>query len=378
MTKKEKGNKYDFNTESIVKTLNEVEMTTYVHKETGEIQYISSICHMNEEGQRVEGLYIEKNGKFVIVDKEKEKELKEKWKEEKVRQENIDIYKYHTKKRGFVQFDKERSKDLEFTLSPAERNYYCMLTPYVSFNGEPMQKKGIGKLTIKEVSEIWGLDRKAAGNYIRKFIKEGIIKAVENIESKRYPFYTTTGDYFFKGEWKDMNDFTVKSFQDTMGTVIERLKEITDKHLEKNPKSKSIYPLSVLNAIIPYVHFETSFVLKNHNESILMPGESVNDALERKPEALKHMVFSEIRRKAAGKEVKKGEEKKGRLSDLGLDTKTLNLYFDWLEEIGAILFIGSRKNRKLLVHPDLVFISPDVKDDDWIRSIKNIFKQSLL
>ncbi|WP_142340382.1 MarR family transcriptional regulator [Priestia megaterium] len=261
---------------------------------------------------------------------------------------------------NFVISKNEPMKELETSgITIADRRYLMQLILYVQFNGEPLSKNG-EPLDAHDIAELWNLDYKVANKRISKFTKLGIIESVRNPNNKRTKNYFLNEQYFLMGKVKSGEKF-VKLFQKKLAEIIENIQEIERKANRRKDKPVEIVDvIGLLNAVMPYFHYQTYYLVKNPDDNILIGDESVNEALERDPSQLKHLTRTQIGRILG--------HKKARLT-------TIDKYMEYLEIAGAVMITRTKSKSRYLIHPDLMFRSDGIGMDDYTRTIRNQFNQ---
>lgn len=361
-----------------IDTIEDAKIVTWVNKVTGESETISSIEYVTN-GKKMTGTFvIDGDGKWAIINKERREQAKQFFKDLRTRERMQEKFKQKARLKGFVQFNRKTNMELEYKLlTTAERDCYMKMVPFVTYYGKPFAINKV-KMLNSDFAEIWNCSKTQASKRLSKFIEVGLIQKVKNPKSAQQSFYAPTEKFFFKGEWKSVDEFTVKAFQFTLETILNCLNKKVAQYVQENPKTKAKYPAALLNTMLPYVHFETGFVVHNYDESIFVPWEkeTIAEALLRSPNFLKHVSINELRRKVNGKEVKKEDRNGKRLDGSGIDDDTFNLYVDWLVDVEAIHVVGAGDKRKFIVSPDLMFISSVEKHNEYMKTIKVFLQQA--
>lgn len=260
-------------------------------------------------------------------------------------------------------------KELENVgLTLSERSYFMQIILYAQFDGSPLTKNGI-PLNNRSIAEIWNVHEDVALRKLKKFVKTGLLFTKKCPEDKRVKNYFLNEDYFWMGSIKNENRF-VKLFLTKLNEVIEtvkfneevalrKAKDISSKKEDGGVTSTpSIDIIGILNAVIPYFHYQTYYLVSNPDDDILLPGEEVVDALERDPKQLKHLTRTEIGRILGYKRA---------------DTRTIDQYMDHLQSAGAVMVTKFKNKRHYLIHPDLMFRINGNGLDNYTRHIRNQF-----
>ena len=260
----------------------------------------------------------------------------------------------------FVIGKNEPIKQLERAgLTISDRSYFMQLVLYARFDGKPLSKDG-SPLTVNQIADIWGITRIAAVRKLKKFVTIGIILSEPNPEDKRTLLYFLNEKYFWMGKVQGENRF-VKIFLKKLNEIIERIKfqEEVDKKKGGDP-SHSVDVIGLLNAVIPYFHYQTYYLCSNPDDDILKPGEKVIDSLERDQKQIKHLTRAEISRILGYKRA---------------DNRTRDRYMDKLQSAGAVMVTKVKNKRRYLIHPDLMFRMDGSGLDDYTRYIRAQFNQ---
>lgn len=307
-----------------------------------------------EGGSLRKRLIIDDPEKYELMSKDQKRAYIEKMKREQLRMMDP---------RGpFVMGKNEPIRNLEGSdLTVADRRYFMMLVLYAGFNGEPLKKDGVA-LTNEMISSLWNLDRKRTINRLSKFTEIGLLERIKNQTDRRIVHYVLNELYFQKGKTttKPKEKF-VKLFQNKLSDVInevEKINEIKNRHRKTKTSIHNV--IGLLHGVMPYFHFETYYLVSNPDESIIEPGETVLDALERNPKALKHLSKSHIGRIL-------GYQKANRT--------TIDTYMDILQKAGAVMVLKTKNKTRYLIHPDLMFRLDHDGTDKYTRHIRAMFEQ---
>ncbi|MCC3685738.1 hypothetical protein LLR47_10885 [Bacillus cereus] len=251
--------------------------------------------------------------------------------------------------------------ELKDRLTLTDRRYIMILMLYAQFDGKPFSKSG-EPLANKEIAEIWNIDEVNAYKKLKKFCQIGIIKQIKNPKDKRKANYILNDTYYVMGKLKARDkDKFVKIFQNKLQQTINNLQKIEENENRKRKKPIDIKDvIGILHAVIPYFHYETYYLVKNPDEPITNPDETVLDALERQPKTLKHLTKSEIGRILGHKNA---------------DRATITRYFNLLQEAGAVMVTKAKGRARYIVHPDLMFRIDSDGNDEYTRHIRVQFGQ---
>ncbi|HGA0513268.1 TPA: MarR family transcriptional regulator [Bacillus pacificus] len=311
-----------------------------------------------------------------VTDKEALKKQRERQEAQRLYEESLE------KKDPFAQTGKEYSAMSE-KLTQAELHYLMQIIHYVPFGEKPIKKDG-KLLTIGDMHKIWGVSRQTASRYINKYIKLGIAKKEKSKTSKREEYLVIKKEFWFKGN-KNFKGYSSKVMEEKMEQVIESIKIQVAEYLivaqeeenklaeeqKREPKEiKNCFPLSLLGVLIAHIHFQTFFLVHNPTDIAILEGETVEEVMDseykstQRPGHMKFMSKIDIWRKITGKKVKELETEQ---------SQKLDLYFQMLLKAGALISIDGMENR-LIMHPELAFVTPRVKDTEWYKFIEKLFK----
>jgi len=289
-----------------------------------------------------------------------ENEVKDKELASKVREYFKRLSMRKTDWRGsFFMTKTETSSKLKEQLTLTDRRYIMILMIYAQFNKRPFEKNG-EPLSNKDISEIWNIDEVNAYKKLTKFCELCIINQIKNQSDKRKANYVLNDTYFVMGKLKTQEKF-VKVYQMKLQEILETLQKIEDNKNRKRKKHMDIKDvIGILHAVIPYFHFQTYYLVKNPDENITLEGESVLDALERNPQALKHLPKTQIGRILGHKNP---------------DRRTIDKYFSILQQAGAVMVLTTKGRSRYLVHPDLMFRLDSNGQDEYTRHVRAQFGQ---
>lgn len=262
----------------------------------------------------------------------------------------------------FVMGKSEPIRGLEGSeLTVADRRYFMTLLLYAEFNGEPLKKEGV-PLTNEAISQLWQLDITKTMKRLNKFTRIGLLEKIKSPQDGRVVNYVLNELYFQKGKnsTKSREKF-VKLFQNKLRDVInevEKLNELKNRHRKTKTSIHNV--IGLLHCVMPYFHFEAYYLVSNPDDPITRDGETVLDAMERNPRALKHLSKSHI----------------GRI--LGFENanrRTIDNYMDILQKAGAVMVLKTKNKTRYLIHPDLMFRLDHDGSDKYTRHIRAMFEQ---
>ncbi|GCF76353.1 MULTISPECIES: hypothetical protein [Bacillus cereus group] len=297
--------------------------------------------------------------------------------EEKKKEAEQEAYRYYVRKTQFVQLNRLLS-NICGKLKQGEFHCFVKTLPYIGFKDQPIsvpvkkKKKNddieievvtTTKATATKLYEFWGVHKSTGIRYLNKFIELGLFEEIPS--NTRTKHYKAKGELFFKGENK-IDDFTAKVFQEKLREVIEKVEEEVEKMKKKKRKDLDLYPLAVLGALMPFFHFQTYFAVKNFDEKIEVPeGKQLVDVLLENDKCLKHLKKTEVWRYATGSTVKASPNQ----------LRIFQMNLEILHKSGAVLTKTGNKS-VFLIHPDLMFVSPEIRDIDYYKHCKNDFMQT--
>lgn len=304
--------------------------------------------------------------RLVITDPESvevvSKKSKEAYREQKKREE----MRLKDKRGPFVMGKNEPIKELESSgLTVVDRRYFMTLILFAQFNGEPL-KEGNQKLNNKRIAELWNIHERAARKRLAKFVSIGLLERIKNPNNGRESNYILNELYFQKGTSHrkvSPGEKFVKIFQNKLSEIIDSVEKINQVKNRNNKNGKVIDftdVIGLLHAVIPYFHFETYYLVKNPDDSIIEGEESVLQALERNPKALKHLPKTEIGRILGNKSA---------------DRRTIDKYMNILQEAGAVMVLRNKNKTRYIIHPDLMFRLDNDGCDPYTRHIRAMFDQ---
>lgn len=310
---------------------------------------------MNTEGGGIrQRLIIEDPDKYELMSKAQKQAYIEKMKREQQRLKDP---------RGpFVMGKNDSIRKLEGSdLTVADRRYFMILVLFAEFNGEPLKQDGV-PLTTEMITELWNLDISNTKRRLSKFVRIGLLERVKSQQDRRASNYVLNELYFKKGKsgTKPREKF-VKLFQNKLRDVIDQVEKINERKNRNRRTKTSIHNvIGLLHGVIPYFHFETYYLVFNPDDSILEEGETVLEALERNPQALKHLSKAHIGRI---------------LGNAKTNRTTIDNYMDILQQAGAVMVLKTKNKTRYLIHPDLMFRLDHDGSDKYTRHIRAMFQQ---
>ncbi|MED4068553.1 hypothetical protein [Priestia megaterium] len=301
---------------------------------------------MHEDGGTSRRIIVNDVDKYALVDKEKAAAWRKKMDLENQRAKDA---------RGkFVISKNEPIKSLESSgITIADRRYLMQLVIYANINGKPLSKDGT-PLTTTDIANIWGVTYKVAARRLKKFIDLGIIN---KISDKKIKHYSLDENYFLMGKGIKPGEKFVKVFKTKLNEIIQNVADL-EKRQRKNKDLLDI--IGLLNAVMPYFHYQTYYLVKNPDDNILQENENVLESLKRDPSQLKHLTRTQIGRVLGYKKV---------------DLKTIEKYMDYLQKAGAVMVLLTKGKPRYLIHPDLLFRMDGNGTDDYTEYVRNLFNQ---
>ncbi|PDY82767.1 hypothetical protein [Bacillus cereus] len=293
--------------------------------------------------------------------------------EEKKKERDREFFKYRARKLQFIQFNRTMS-EICGQLKQSEFHSFMKVIPYVGYKDQlimvPTKKKEDGETvtttaTATLLYAFWGVGKSTGFRYLSRFIELGLFEEVPG--KGRTKHYKATGKLFFKGK-NGTDEFTVKVFQRKLKEIIENVDiEIQKfKNRKRSKKEIELYPLSILGALIPYFHFETFCAVKNFDEKVEIPeGQNLVHVLKENPNVMKHLKKTEVWRLATGLDSKPGAHQ----------LKIFDTNLEILFRAGAVLTKRGKKTI-FLIHPDLLFVSPEIRDKDYYDYVLSDFTQT--
>ncbi len=288
-----------------------------------------------------------------------------------VHRNSIDAYQEKLKREEERELD-QRGDYIQFVLEPNkalkdltihQRRYLMELMPYVQYGDNPLrmvdENGEIHRITNKHLSDIWSIHSVDVTKLMNKFVEKGFFKKIKDPDDSRKANYISTGLYFGKGNLYQPSQYTTKLFQNKLKEVIQEIKKIEKrKSRRKNTDRKQTAALGMIHAVLPFFHYQTYYLVKNPNENICRGDESVLEALQRNPKALKHISKAEL----------------CRLSNV-TDNRTIDYYFKVLMEAGAIMLQHTKGKTRYKIHPDLMFRRDGNGIDPYTEFVREEFRQ---
>lgn len=318
-----------------------------------DIQEVTLFDFENDQPNGERAILVKNPEKKMIVDKNQSEAYKRKKLKEALRIKD--------NRGNFVIAKNDSMKGLEDSnITITDRRYLMSLILCARLDGKPLTKDG-EYLTATSIAELWGLHPKVASRRLKKYIDLKILEPVASEHDKRVKNYYLSEEYFIMGKMKEKKVPFVKIFQRKLGEVIANVEaKQAELQIKNRGPVEYIDIVGLLNAVMPYFHFQTYYLVRNPDDDILLPGESVNDALARNPKCLKHLTRTEISRLLGHKQGK---------------TKVIHKYMEHLQSAGAVMITMSKNKPRYLIHPDLMFRKDDLGQDEYTNTIRNMFGQ---
>lgn len=314
-----------------------------------------------ENNLKMEFIYNPNTGeleeRLVITNPENFEILSKEEKERRMHHAKREFERRNDKRGPFVMGKNEPIRQLEGTeLTVSDRRYFMELVIYAQFDGEPLKKNG-ELLTNKTISEIWGINEFNTSRKLSKFVSLGLLDKKKAGNSNTYVLNEM---YFAKGSMRTDEKF-VKIFQNKLKEIVDEVQKIENmKNRKRKIPIKIGDVIGLLHAVLPYFHYETYYLVKNPDEKITLEGETVLDALERNPKALKHLPKTQIGRILGHKNP---------------DRPTIDKYFSILQQAGAVMVLTTKGRSRYLIHPDLMFRLDSNGQDEYTRHVRAQFGQ---
>lgn len=251
----------------------------------------------------------------------------------------------------------ENSKRLTVT----DRRYLMKLLLLASFNSYDKAKTPLirkGRNLSKEIAaDLWGVAEETAKKRLNRLVRAGLLLVERDLYDRRRKLYYLNNVYFVKGIHTNKNEKFVKIFQKKLKEIFrnvenQKQRNLHDKCFEKQVNYEDA--MGLLQAVIPYFHFETYYLVSNQDEKITLAEETVLQALDRNKNALKHLSLAQLRK----------------ISGLG-DNETVKKYFAFLEDVGAVLKTEDKLHYR--IHPGLLFRLDGNGKDDYTKRVINEF-----
>ncbi|WP_043934195.1 hypothetical protein [Bacillus sp. EB01] len=266
-----------------------------------------------------------------------------------------------TKKRGFVQM-KRAMRDVTGRARQYHSHLFMKLIPIVSFDEKPLSLNG-KSLNQTKIAKYLGVQRKVASTFIRNMIELGILEECKG-GTKNEIFYKLCSKYIIKGEFEEPEEYSVKVLQKQLKHYIDLIEEETERYKKKERKIKrDLYPLSLLLALLPYVHYQSHIICENSKEDFLKEHTTISEAIRHNKRLVKRLTDKKIWNEMSGQNVKQLSVR---------DKQKFNIYFEILLKTNVIaLFQGS--NKMYIVNPNIVFVMSYFKDETWTETLKSLF-----
>ncbi|WP_144524489.1 hypothetical protein [Bacillus thuringiensis] len=312
-----------------------------------------------ETGEIVDAI-IPGEGSIIIDQKQQQKKL-----EKQLAQEM-----YEKSKEGdpFVQTS-ANYREYVNELSQAELHYLLLLMPLVQYNEKPIKKDGKLLKLGAIYDDVWKISEEAGSKHIQSFVKHGIAELKGTKTSIREKHLVIKKNFWFKGI-KDFDGYNTKVVDKKMNEIIESVNEQMQRYIKENdlhPTNHNLFPLSLLGVLLAHIQFETFFLVREPDKSILhKEGETVQEVLKshyKRNQRLKFMNKKEIWGKITGNQIKKLETAQSR---------KLDLYFQMLLNAGALITLQGKESR-MIMHPELAFVTPRTKDTPWYQTVELLF-----
>ncbi|HFK1471185.1 TPA: hypothetical protein ACLIVI_005308 [Bacillus pacificus] len=255
-------------------------------------------------------------------------------------------------------------------LTQAQLHSLMLLVPYMSYHEKPLKKENHEPLTLTEIYDIWGISRMNGPSYIERFIELGIAEIDESNAPAKYLIIKK--NVLFKGE-KDFDEFNTKIVQPKMKKVIASVTEQVERYNndKRRKKKMELYPLALLAVLINRVHFQTFFLVEedNANEPVIFEEETVEEVLKspRKKRRIKFLKKNKLWESMTGQQRKSLKEDQ---------TKKLNMYFDMLIKAEALGAWRSGKTERVVMNPNLMYVTPNTYNETWYNAITALFAAS--
>lgn len=297
----------------------------------------------------------------IIIDQEKQRKMLEK-------QLAQEMYEKSKEGDSFVQTSANYREYVD-KLSQAGLHYLLLLMPYVQYNEKPIKKDGKLLKLGAIYDDIWKISEGVGSDHIKAFVELGIAELKGTKTSSREKHLVIKKNFWFKGI-KDFEGYNTKIVDKKMNEIIESVNEQMQRYIKENnlhPTKHNLFPLSLLGVLLAHIQFETFFLVREPDKSILhKEGETVEEVLKshyKRNSRLKFMNKKEIWSKITGNQVKKVEKEQSR---------KLDLYFKMLLNAGALITLQGKENR-MIMHPELAFVTPRTKDTPWYKTVELLF-----
>ncbi|MYL36151.1 hypothetical protein GLW08_21430 [Pontibacillus yanchengensis] len=257
----------------------------------------------------------------------------------------------------YFQFFREYHYSIENKLSHSDRTRLLKLAIAQFKNKQAFEDNGIG-MTRKEIAELWGISEHSTRNKMLPYYQK--IGYLTKKKVGRYWYYYFKEEALLMGRINHDGKF-VKIFHEKLLEVYENLEKIQS----RQQKLRKYDALGTLHFLLSYFHYETLYLVKNPEESIVKPNEEINDALERESrrcrKKLKHMSLKELVNRLSA------------AHESTIRRKTIEKHLEWIERCGAISIHRTKGVNRIIVHPHLV--GNHKVQDQYIRTVLNQFNQ---
>ncbi|MDD9310730.1 hypothetical protein PUS82_05355 [Cytobacillus firmus] len=270
-------------------------------------------------------------------------------------------YKKNNRK-GFVQI-KRSIKEISGKLTQARMHYFVKLLPLISFQDIPLSLKG-KPLSQTEIANYIGASRKLTKALLDSLIEVEILVPVRLGKDNAFG-YKMHGKYVIKGEFDEHEEYCVKIFQRNLSKFIKKIDEIVEKkNNDKRRKKKlELYPLSLVAGLLPFVHPQAYILCKNYHDDITKGYKDALTALEHNPKLIKKLTKKELWKAITGQTPKRMD---------GNQREKLEMYFKILKQAN-VLGSFEAENQIYFINPSLVFVTTQVQNDEWYRSVRTLF-----
>lgn len=258
-------------------------------------------------------------------------------------------------------------KETETVLSLSQRALIMFLMLYADYekplniNGDPLTYHSIAKLwkIYKKEGKKEQITAKKMNEKLNELVKIGVLEKVSKEDNKKIIYYKFNRCHLFMGP-KKHNEKYIKIYKKKLKEVIKELEKIEKRKNQnrKNAKINVIPVIGLLHAIVPYVHPETGYLVKNPEIKLdIQEGESVFAAIKRNPTLLKGLTKAAISR------------------SLGYDNMnrdTVKTYLQILADAGALKIDDTYGKKMYLVHPELIY-AKDTGAKEHFEDLQGMF-----
>lgn len=286
-------------------------------------------------------------------------EAKEAYKEKKNRR--------RTDKRGSW-YNVPTEANTHLVLSISDRAFALFLSLYIDYD-KPLNHKG-KPLRNDDIAKLWrvynkdGEKQEIGGNKISdrlsRLVKANVLERLKDAENGRYSNYKFNEAYFYQGE-QTANEKFVKVYQKKLAEVIENVLKIEKRKNQNRKREKKInilYVIGLLHAIMPFVHRQSLYLVKNPEQKLeILGNESVYEAISREPSLLKKLPKARIAKSLGYKE---------------MNRQTVDAYFKILADAGALKIDDTCGVKMYLMHPDLMY-RKDNAEKEHLKAVRGMF-----